>query len=105
MIKKYLTVIILFNILLFSQEWKPFHIDDLDNHRDYLMNYEETDIKASLIQNHTTRRNLTHNIVGYLPYWEYSIYPTLDYELLTEINFFSAELNQYGDIKCVQSHW
>ena len=33
-----------------------------------------------------------------MPYWEYDQYPNLNYDLLTQINFFSAELDQYGDI-------
>ena len=33
-----------------------------------------------------------------LPYWEYSSYPELNFNLLTQLNYFSAELDQYGNI-------
>ena len=90
-------IILLFSTLI-SQAWKPFHIEDLNNHRDYIMNYELTDSIASLMSNNTERQNLSHNVVGYLPYWEYIQYPNFNFNLLTHINYFSAELNSYGDI-------
>ena len=52
--------------------------------------------------NNQNRGILTHDVVGYLPYWEYYQYPDFNYELLSEINFFSAELGSNGDI--VNSH-
>ena len=44
------------------------------------------------------RETLSHEIIGYLPYWEYSIYPNLDFNLLSQINYFSAELDAQGNI-------
>ncbi len=43
-------------------------------------------------------RNLTHQIIGYLPYWEYEHYEILEYSLLSQINFFSLELQTDGSI-------
>ena len=33
-----------------------------------------------------------------MPYWEYESYTNIDYSLITEINYFSAELNEFGNI-------
>ncbi len=45
-----------------------------------------------------TRTVLSHEIIGYLPYWQYDFYPEIDYNLLTQINYFAAELTETGDI-------
>ncbi len=41
-------------------------------------------------------------VFGYLPYWVFSSYPGLNYDLLTTIAYFGAEINGSGDI--VNSH-
>ena len=96
---KYLffTPILLLNLLL-SQNWQPFHIDELSKYSNYEFNYSETDDYASTQVPQVNRNVLSHRIIGYLPYWEYSDYPDFDFNLLTEINFFSAELSPDGSI-------
>ncbi len=45
--------------------------------------------------------NLTppsREIFGYLPYWVYPSYPSLNYDLLTTVAYFGAEINGSGDI-------
>ena len=88
--------LILFTII-YSQDWKPFHLEELTNHQNIFINYHQIDISVYDSPN-LHRNTLSHKIIGYLPYWEYDSYPYLDYSLLTEINYFSAELNEYGNI-------
>ena len=91
-------VIIVFSLAI-SQNWQPFHVEELDRFKDFTIDYELIDSRArNLTPSNLQREFLTHEVIGYLPYWEYDDYPNLDYSLLTQINFFSAELNQYGDI-------
>jgi len=92
-------VFIFFVSLVFTQYWAPFHIEELDRFSEFNMDYELVDDRAkNLTQTNSNRNLLTHEVIGYLPYWEYDEYPDLDYNLLTQINFFSAELDQYGNI-------
>ena len=88
---------------IYCQYWQPYHIDELTKYQDFEFNYIETDNRAQTIPiNEEIRGVLSHYVIGYLPYWEYSQYPDFNYELLTEINFFSAELSSNGDI--INSH-
>ncbi len=45
-----------------------------------------------------TAPSLSHEVFGYLPYWKYSSYYTLDFDLLTTIAYFSTELGTDGSI-------
>ncbi len=56
------------------------------------------------VLNKTVQKELTHEIFGYLPYWKYSSYATLDYDLLSTIAYFSAEINANGTISN-SHHW
>lgn len=89
-------IIILFT-LSFAQHWQPFHSYDQQKHSQSIINYNQIDNSAD---NHTnnSRSTLTHKVIGYLPYWEYESYTNIDYSLVTEINYFSAELNEFGNI-------
>ena len=95
---KYIIIISFFTFAT-SQSWTPFHYQDLQNHGNVYVDFESIDQIArqqTLIPKN--RETLTHEIIGYLPYWEYSHYPNLDFNLLTQINYFSAELDAYGNI-------
>ena len=81
-----------------SQSWVPFHNQELDKYRSISIDYNSIDSRVQNDDNFREYRQLSHEIIGYLPYWQYEIYPNLDYSLLTQINYFSAELNGYGDI-------
>ncbi len=94
--KKLLFILIISQI--YSQLWTPFHPHEKANHNQHIISYELTDSIAKNKQIHSKRFQLTHEVVGYLPYWEYHEYPELDYSLISQINYFSAELNQFGDI-------
>ena len=92
-------ILLIFLSLVITQNWAPFHIEELNRFSEVNLDYEEADrIAKNLTNNNPNRASLSHEIIGYLPYWEYDEYPDLNYSLLTQINFFSAELNQYGDI-------
>ena len=89
-------IIILFTIS-FGQHWQPFHSYDQQKNSQIIINYNQID---NLADNHinNSRSTLTHKVIGYLPYWEYESYTNIDYSLITEINYFSAELNEFGNI-------
>jgi len=40
----------------------------------------------------------SREVFGYLPYWAYNSYPTLNYSLLTTIAYFGADINEFGNI-------
>ena len=89
----------IFICLLHTQNWQPFHIEELSKYQNYEFDYRETDNRAqNLPINQQDRGILTHDVIGYLPYWEYSQYSDFNYELLSEINFFSAELASNGEL-------
>ena len=90
---------VLFCSFSFSQYWEPFHYQESIKYDNIIIDFESTDREAQLnVLEPYTRSILTHEVVGYLPYWEYDSYPDLDYDLLTQLNFFSAELDPYGNI-------
>ena len=87
------------NSFIISQNWTPFHNIDLYNNRHIYVDFENIDNYAKQISaEERSREQLTHEVIGYLPYWEYSSYPELNFNLLTQLNYFSAELDQYGNI-------
>ena len=93
-------IFIVFQSLVFAQYWAPFHNHELNKFSNFEIEYQIVDASAKreIINLNPNRNYLTHEVIGYLPYWEYDEYPNLNYDLLTQINFFSAELDQYGDI-------
>ena len=96
-------IVFIFICVLHTQNWQPFHIEELSKYQNYEFDYREIDNRAqNLPINQQDRGILTHDVIGYLPYWEYSQYPDFNYELLSEINFFSAELSSNGNI--INSH-
>ena len=90
---------LLFLTIGISQNWKPIHNIESYNHHNDIINYHITDsLSNELLINNSNRNNLSHEVIGYLPYWEYNHYPNLNYNLLTQINYFSCDLDQYGNI-------
>jgi len=90
-------------VIVQSEEHPGIHQLDLERFRTY-PTYKDT--QAVYIPLHKTARqqSLTHAIFGYLPYWEYSNYSILRYDLLTTIAYFSAEINSDGSINN-DHHW
>jgi len=90
---------ILFISLSFTQYWRPYHYQESNKYRNIVIDFESIDREAQLQPLESIDRDiLTHDVIGYLPYWEYASYPNLDYGLLTQLNFFSVELDSYGNI-------
>ena len=78
--------------------WEPFHNKEQIKHVGYTFDPLLIDRNVIIDEENQIRSSLSHTIVGYLPYWEYYQYPDLNYNLLTRINYFSAELNSNGDV-------
>ena len=56
----------------------------LDRFKDFTVDYELIDSRArNLTPSNSQREFLTHEVIGYLPYWEYNDYPNLDYNIST----------------------
>ena len=91
--------IFLVSNLLLAQYWTPFHVEELERNSDINLDYEYIDQFAqSQFLESFNRNELTHEVIGYLPYWEYDHYTNFDYSLISQINYFSVELDSYGNI-------
>lgn len=98
MINKIIYLILAAN-LISAQYWKPYHKEESEKYQNINIDFEAIDRQAQLQPIESINRDmLTHEVIGYLPYWEYADYINLDYELLTQINYFSAELDPYGNV-------
>jgi len=47
---------------------------------------------------------LSHEVYGFLPYWEYTAYDCPRYDLLTRVAYFEVTLNSYGNVSNYR-HW
>ncbi|UCD37761.1 MAG: hypothetical protein JSW54_13225, partial [Fidelibacterota bacterium] len=82
-----------------AQDRLPTHVREWLEHRDVIVDYARVDSIAAARPTPLPRVMApTREIIGYLPYWQYSHYPNLNYNLLTQINYFSAELDANGNI-------
>ena len=81
--------IFLVSNLLLAQYWTPFHVEELERNSDINLDYEYIDQFAqSQFLESFNRNELTHEVIGYLPYWEYDHYTNFDYSLISQINYF-----------------
>lgn len=74
---------------------------ELEAHRGVVVDYAHADSIAASMPPPLPRAiapTPIKEIVGYLPYWQYSSYPSLNYNLLTQINYFCVELDGNGNI-------
>lgn len=86
--------------VLFSQAELSIHIQELLQHRYDVIDFTGIDSIGGLtLQIPERNRTLSAEVIGYLPYWEYEEYPNLRYDLLTQINYFSAEMSSTGTIE------
>lgn len=82
-----------------AQERLPIHMLELEAHRDVVVDYARIDSLAATLPPPLPRAAaLPREVIGYLPYWQYDKYASLNYNLLTQINYFSAELDGAGNI-------
>ncbi|MGC9315253.1 MAG: hypothetical protein ACP5G4_06465, partial [bacterium] len=47
---------------------------------------------------------LSHEVYGFLPYWEYASYECSRFDLLTRVAYFEVTLNGYGNVSNYR-HW
>tara|TARA_Y100000590_G_scaffold85739_1_gene95986 strand:+ start:944 stop:2206 length:1263 start_codon:yes stop_codon:yes gene_type:complete len=80
------------------QTWTPFHYQENLKYNDISVDFHAIDANVQNDGIYNRNHTLSHEIIGYLPYWQYDEYPDIDYSLLTQINYFSAELDKYGNI-------
>ena len=77
---------------IFSQFWSPVHNLENENHNHHEINFGAVDSIAKNIQNVMQRSVLSHEIIGYLPYWEYQDYPDFNYSLISQINYLLSKV-------------
>ena len=97
------TFLLMLSVTSQSAEHPGTHQTDLERFRDS-PSYKDTRIMNVPLNKLAKRQELTHEIFGYLPYWEYNSYSDLRYNLLTTIAYFSAEINSNGSISN-DHHW
>ncbi|MCK4577578.1 MAG: T9SS type A sorting domain-containing protein [Candidatus Marinimicrobia bacterium] len=86
-------------IALDAQVRLPIHMQELADNRGVAVDFQRIDSLAALEPAPMPRAlQPTKEIIGYLPYWQYGSYSSLNYDLLTQINYFSAELGPDGSI-------
>ncbi len=84
---------------LAAQERPGIHIREHLAHRADVIPYARIDSLATALPAPLPRAVApSHTIIGYLPYWEYGRYPDLDYNLLSQINFFGVDVNDDGTL-------
>jgi spore germination protein YaaH len=82
-----------------AQERQSIHIREWLANRDVQPDYATVDSIAAAMPAPLPRAIApTREIIGYLPSWKYGSYLNLNYQLLTQINYFSAELDGNGNI-------
>ena len=106
---KQIIILILLSVLLIAQlnyepNLKSIHREELEFYRNFP---SEPDTSFTLDLIPALRKDITaelsHEVFGYLPYWKYSSYGVLNYNLLTTIAYFSAEVSSTGSITNVHN--
>ncbi len=88
-----------------AQERPTIHMLELAAHRDVVVDYDRVDSLAATLPPPLPRAVVPgREVVGYLPFWQYADYPDLNYNLLTQINYFSAEMDGSGNV-IDDHHW
>ena len=94
-----ITIILFMATVVCGQERLSIHIEELLQYHGLELDFSSVD---STVRNSddplANRPNLSAEVIGYLPYWEYDQYPNLRYDLLTQINYFSVELSPTGTL-------
>ncbi|RMF58925.1 MAG: T9SS C-terminal target domain-containing protein [Calditrichaeota bacterium] len=77
---------------------KSIHQEEWEKYRDYQPIQKVPEFKGTPMPLIPRKTQISREVFGYLPYWVYSSYPTLNYDLLSTIAYFGAEINEFGDI-------
>ena len=74
---RYLKFLFLVSNILLAQYWTPYHMQDYQRNQNIYVDYESIDAyaRSQNIEN-LIREELTHEVIGYLPYWDMIITPT-----------------------------
>ncbi len=116
--KKHMIIFIVFLVLLqtgFSQvDWHQFyqemeqapsiHQVEWENYQGYVPHGETPEFHGKPMPLIPRTRALSREVFGYLPYWVYDSYPSLNYDLLSTIAYFGVDVDGYGNI-VNQHHW
>jgi spore germination protein YaaH len=101
---------LLISALLFSQSKDGFdptsplknsigiHQFELEKYQNFRASQEPDDFVGQPVPLALKSNPPSREIFGYLPYWTYPSYPILNYDLLTTVAYFGAELNGSGNI-------
>lgn len=81
-----------------GQHFRSTHQVEWERHKNFLRKDKEPAFEGTPVV--LTPRNAAPNkeIFGYLPYWVFSNYPNLNYNLLTTIAYFGAEVDAQGNL-------
>lgn len=83
-----------------AQQRLGIHMQQHLAHRDDIIPYARIDSLARALPPPPARKEAvpSRTVIGYLPYWRYDQYADLNYNLLTEINFFGVDVNTDGTL-------
>lgn len=70
----------------------------LEEYKDYIQSERMPEFEGQPMALSPRMASPSREVFGYLPYWTYPSYPTLNYDLLTTIAYFGAEVNEFGNI-------
>jgi spore germination protein YaaH len=80
------------------QSAKSIHQLEWEAYRDYLPEVGLPSFEGRPMDLVPREAALTREVFGYLPWWAYSSYPSLNYNLLTTIAYFGVDINGSGNI-------
>ncbi|MEZ4763118.1 MAG: glycosyl hydrolase family 18 protein [Calditrichia bacterium] len=103
--QKIIALVIVFSInVLIAQEKLPefhsIHQFEKEKYKDYQIP-EKDQLKPFVGKPRPLQARTnppSKEVFGYLPYWVYNTYPNLNYDLLTTIAYFGADVNASGNI-------
>lgn len=84
-----------------DSNYQSKHVKEVAEHipADYIFE-SEGNIQSIVPINQTKRKDLTHSVFGYLPYWQYpEALDNLQYDLLTHIAVFDFGINSNGSVE------
>ncbi len=97
-------MLLLLQALIFAQpreipaERRSIHQIDLEKYKDFQEKEPLPEFSGKPRPLIPRESPPSREVFGYLPYWVYSSYPTLNYDLLTTIAYFGANVNGFGNI-------
>ena len=81
-----------------GQQFKSTHQIEWERHKHFVRKDKVPAFEGTPIALSPKKAAPNKEIFGYLPYWVFSNYPNLNYNLLTTIAYFGAEVNAQGNL-------